>query len=169
MSDESYKDGGAVEQKSGTHAVGIGFGAAEGAAAGTAVGAAIGVAVGGPPGAVVGAAVGAVTGGLAGQGLVAAIDPIVEDTYWRENFTTRPYVSKGRPYDDYRDAYRYGWESRVSRPGSRWEDVESDLEHGWDKARASSRLAWGEAKHAARDAWHHIERKPPVDADEDSR
>jgi hypothetical protein len=163
------KDRTVVEKKSGTHRLGTGFGTAEGAAAGTAVGAAVGASVGGPPGAAVGAAVGAVAGGLAGRGIVAAIDPILEDTYWHENFTTRPYVSKDRPYDYYRDAYRYGWESRASRPGSRWEDVESDLERGWDKTTASSRLAWGEAKSATRDAWHRIERKLPGDADKDGR
>jgi hypothetical protein len=32
-----------------------------------------------------------------------------EDTYWRNEFRTRPYVRSGSSYDEYRDAYRYGW------------------------------------------------------------
>ena len=64
------------------HPVGESVGAAGGAVTGMTVGAA----VGGPAGAVVGAAVGAVAGGVAGHGVAAAIDPAVEDAYWRENY-----------------------------------------------------------------------------------
>ena len=78
--------------KSGSHPVGTGVGAAGGAV----TGAAIGTAVGGPAGTAVGGAVGAAAGALAGQGLAEAIDPAVEDAYWRENYTLRPYVDRGR-------------------------------------------------------------------------
>jgi len=152
-------------KKTDTHPVGTSVGTAGGAVAGMAVGAS----VAGPPGAVVGAAVGAVVGGLTGQGLAAAIDPKVEDTYWRENYNSRPYIAKDRSYDDYRDAYKYGWESRAARTNSRWEDVETDLARGWDKAKANSRLGWAEAKSATRDAWHRVERAIPGDADHDGR
>ena len=146
------------------HSVGEGVGAAGGAVTGMAVGAS----VGGPACAVVGAAVGAVAGGAAGHGIAAAIDPEVEDTYWRENFKTRPYVRAGSNYDDYRDAYRYGWESRA-RMNRAWDDAAYDLESGWEKAKANSRLAWSEAKDAVRDGWHHVERALPGDADRDGR
>ena len=154
MADISKKD----------HPVGETVGAAGGAVAGMTVGAA----VAGPPGAVVGAAVGAVAGGAAGHGVAAAFDPAVEDAYWRDNYRSRPYVSPGADYSNYRDAYRYGWESRA-RARASWDDTQSDLERGWDKARANSRLAWSEAKDAVRDGWHHVERALPGDADRDGR
>ena len=144
--------------------VGQGVGAAGGAAAGAAVGAS----VAGPPGAVAGAAIGAVAGAAAGHGVAAAIDPDVEDAYWRDNYSTRPYVKPGSPYSDYRDAYRYGWESRA-RANSTWDDAANDLERGWDKAKTNSRLAWSEAKEAVRDGWHRVERVLPGDADKDGR
>ena len=149
----------------GSHPVGTGLGAAGGAAAGAAAG---GV-VGGPVGAVVGGAIGAVAGGLAGHGVAEAIDPTVEDTYWRETYSSRPYVAPKSNYDQYAPAYRYGWESRGRYAGKRYDQVESDLERGWEKAKGSSKLAWNEAKHATKDAWHRVERALPGDADGDGR
>jgi phage tail tape-measure protein len=137
---------------SGSHAVGTGVGAAGGAVAG----AAIGTAVGGPVGTVVGGAVGAATGALAGHSTAEAINPTVEDAYWRENYVKRNYVERSRSYDDYRAAYRYGWESRARLGDKPYRDVEGDLERGWDKAKGESKLAWAQAKHATKDAWHHI-------------
>jgi hypothetical protein len=129
---------------------------------------AVGASVGGPVGAVVGAAVGAVAGGVAGNAVADAIDPAVEDAYWAENYSSRPYVKPGAPYSDYRDAYRYGWESRANST-SRWDDAANDLERGWGKAKTNSRLAWSEAKEAVRDGWHRVERALPGDADGDGR
>lgn len=139
-----------------------------GAAGGAVTGMAVGASVAGPVGAVAGAAIGAVAGGLAGHGVAQAFDPTVEDAYWRDNYNTRPYVRSGARYDDYSDAYRYGWESR-SRLNSSWDDAEADLERGWDSAKAKSRLTWNEAKDAVRDSWHHVERALPGDADRDGR
>ena len=139
-----------------------------GAAGGAATGAAVGASVGGPAGAVAGAAIGAVAGAMAGHGIAAAIDPDVEDAYWRDNYGTRPYVKTGAPYNDYRDAYRYGWESRA-KATSTWDETSDDLERGWEKAKQNSRLAWSEAKDAVRDGWHRVERVLPGDADKDGR
>lgn len=146
------------------HPVGESVGAAGGAIAGMTAGAAIG----GPAGAVVGAAVGAMAGGLAGHGVAAAIDPTVEDAYWRDNYKSRPYVQRDAAYDTYRDAYRYGWESRANARGT-WDDTQHDLERGWEQAKANSRLGWSEAKDAVRDGWHRVERAIPGDADRDGR
>ena len=134
------------------HPVGTGVGAAGGAVAG----AAVGTAVGGPLGAAVGGAVGAATGALAGQGVAEAVNPAAEDTYWSENYNSRDYVERNRPYTDYRPAYRYGWESR-GRLGNRpFGEVENDLARGWDAARGESKLSWTQAKKATSDAWHRI-------------
>jgi hypothetical protein len=149
----------------GSHPVGTGVGAAGGGAAG----AAIGTAVGGPVGGVVGGVVGAVAGGAAGHGVAESIDPTVEDAYWRENYASRPYFEKGRPYTDYQSAYRYGWESRAAFPDRRWDDVENDLGGRWDTVRGNSSLTWQQAKGATRDAWHRVERALPGDFDRDGR
>jgi hypothetical protein len=138
----------------GSHPVGTGLGAAGGGTAG----AAIGGAVGGPIGAAIGAAIGGVAGGLAGKGIAEMIDPTVEDAYWRDNYSTRPYVSSGSGYDDYQPAYRYGWESRARYEDKRFDEVEPVLARDWDQYRGqSSRLNWDNAKLATRDAWDRID------------
>ena len=88
-----------------------------GTAGGVAGGAAAGAAAGGmtgPVGAVVGAAVGAVVGAVAGR---MKADPVVEDTYWRDNYSSRPYVLGDASYDEYQPAYRYGMELELEVPG----------------------------------------------------
>ena len=152
----------------GSHPVGTGVGAAGGGAAGAAVGAV----VGGPVGALVGGAVGAIAGGAAGHGVAERIDPTVEDTYWRDSWRHRDYTkSDSFNYDeDYRPAYRYGWESRERHAGRTWDDgLETELSSGWEKARGTSRLKWEEARDATRDAWHRVENRLPGDADRDGR
>jgi len=148
----------------GSHPVGTGLGAAGGAAAGAPIGAAAG-----PVGAVVGGAIGAVAGGLAGKGAAEAVNPTVEDAYWRENYASRPYVTPGTDYDTYAPAYKYGWESRGHFIGSTFDDVESDLGREWDRVKGASSLGWDRAREAARDAWHRVERAIPGDADRDGR
>ena len=147
-----------------------------GVAGGVAGGAAAGAAVGGmtgPVGAAVGAAVGAVAGALAGKGLARSVDPVAEDTYWRSNYSSRPYVTSGRTYDDYAPAYKYGADAYTNYPDRSFDDLESDLSRDWNKARGRSSLEWEHAKHATRDAWNRlsdkVERAIPGDSDGDGR
>lgn len=144
----------------GAHPVGVGVGAAGGAAAGAAVGL-----VGGPVGSVVGAVVGGVAGGLAGKGAAEAVNPTLEDEYWRGNYATRPYVTPGSTYDTYRPAYRYGWESYGRYEGRSFDEVEPELERAWDSAK--TRLGWDRAREATRDAWERVESAIPREADDD--
>ena len=160
----------------GAHPIGTGIGAAAGGAAGVAgavaAGAAAGTAVG-PIGTVVGAAVGAVIGGLAGKGVAELIDPTAEETYWRGNYSDRPYVRSGATFDDYGPAYRYGVDSFSRYEGRTFADAAPELERGWDSARGTSRLHWNEAKNAANDAWQRVsdsvERAIPGDSDRDGK
>lgn len=153
----------------GSHPVGTGIGALLG---GAAAGAATGT-VAGPAGTIVGAAVGAVVGGLAGKGLAESIDPTREDAYWRENFTSRPYVNQGSSFDDYGPAYGYGVDSYSKYPGRSFDDVEPDLSKDWGTTRGDSDLSWDGAKHATRDAWNRVsdavERAVPGDSDRDGK
>lgn len=143
-----------------------------GVAGGVAGGAAAGAAAGGmtgPVGAVVGAAVGAAVGAIAGR----KVDPAVEDTYWRDNYSSRPYVTAGSSYDEYAPAYRYGADAYTRYPNRSFDEVESELGRDWGTARGKSSLEWEHAKHASRDAWHRVsnavERAVPGDADGDGR
>jgi hypothetical protein len=131
-------------------------------------GAAIGGAVGGPPGALVGGAVGAVAGGLAGKGAAEAVNPTVEDAYWREHYKTTTYA-KADTYDRWRPAYEHGWASYARHRGKTFEQVEPDMRRDWERSPYAKDLSWDKAKNATRDAWHRVERAIPGDADDDGR
>ena len=160
----------------GAHPIGTGIGAAiGGAAAAVGAGAAIGAATGtviGPVGTVIGAAVGAIVGGLAGKGVAEMIDPTVEETYWRANYNTRPYVNGGS-YDDYGPAYKYGLSSYGKHAGRSFDEAEADLSRDWNTSRGTSKLDWNRAKSASRDAWNRVsdgvERAVPGDSDRDGK
>jgi phage tail tape-measure protein len=137
----------------GAHPVGAGVGAAIAGAAGGAAGGL----VAGPVGAAVGAVIGGVAGGLGGKGVAESIDPTVEDRYWRENYAHRPYYDANTPYDQYKPAYRYGWESRAKSAHQSFDEVEESLKRHWDSVKDRSTLTWDKAKHATRDAWNRID------------
>ncbi len=141
-----------ITDEPGAHPIGTGVGAALG---GAAAGAATGT-IAGPVGTVIGAAIGAIAGGLAGKGVAEAIDPTIEDAYWRDNYTKRPYVGTGATYDDYGPAYRYGVNAYSTNPDRSFDIAEADLSRGWKEARGKSSLDWDRAKDATRDAWHRL-------------
>ena len=152
--------------KTGTGAVagGVLGGVAGGATAGALAGG-----MTGPVGAAVGAAVGAVIGAVAGH----KADPKVEDTYWRDNYNTRPYVSQGSTYEDYGPAYTHGVNAYNQYPERHFDDLEPQMRTDWDRSRGTSRLEWDHARPAARDAWDRVknagERVIPGDSDGDGR
>lgn len=156
------------ETKTGTGAV---LGGAVGGVAGGATAGALAGGVTGPVGAAIGAAVGAVAGAVMGRNV--KVDPEAEDTYWRENYTSRPYARPGSTYDDYQPAYRYGLDSYTRYPGRSFDDLEPELSRDWGRARGASSLDWANAKHASRDAWQRVsnaaERAIPGDSDGDAR
>jgi hypothetical protein len=154
----------------------VGGALAGGAAGGVAGGALAGAAVGGltgPAGAAIGAAVGAVAGALGGKAIADRINPEVEETYWKENYSSRPYAKSGSSYDDYAPAYRLGYERYPDYHGRSFDEVEPELRRHWDAGRGSTRLTWDEAKHATRDAFERtrntVERAIPGDSDRDGR
>jgi hypothetical protein len=140
----------------GSHAVGVGTGAAGGAAAG----AAIGAVVAGPIGAAVGGVAGAVAGGIVGKAAAEEVNPTNEFEFWRNEYATRPYFSRGSSFDDYGPAYRYGWESYAFH-GTKvksFDEVEPELRRAWDSRRGKSTLSWEQAQAATRDAWQRVEK-----------
>lgn len=137
----------------GAHPIGTGIGAAIG---GAGAGALAGTVVG-PVGTLLGAAVGAVVGGLAGKGVAEKIDPTIEETYWRENYRTRPYVDENTTYEDIGPAYKYGIDARVNYAGRSFDEVQDDLARDWNNSRGNSTLHWDRARSASRDAWDRID------------
>jgi len=158
-----------VKKVTGSHPVGTGVGAVAG---GIAAGAAAGT-VAGPVGTAAGAVAGAVAGGLIGKGVAEMVDPKAEDAYWRDNYSTRPYVTSGASYDEYGPAYRYGVDALTRYPGRKFDEVEPELGRRWDSARETSRLDWNRAKQATRDSWQRVsdavERAIPGDSDHDGK
>jgi hypothetical protein len=154
------------EKKTGAGAVG---GAVAGGVVGGATTGALAGGVTGPVGAAIGAAVGAVAGAVMGR----KADPVTEESYWRENHTTRPYARKDVGFDHYQPAYRAGVESFNRNPSRSFDDVEPELSRDWSRARGSSSLEWEHARPAARDAWERVknatERAIPGDSDKDGR
>jgi hypothetical protein len=80
-----------------------------------------------------------------------------EDEYWRSSYTSRPY-SSGSSYDEWRPAYRFGYESADRYHGRSWDEVQSDLERDWETYpyRGETRSTWQQVKDAARDAWERV-------------
>lgn len=135
----------------GAHPVGTGVGAAATGVITTAIGA-----TGGPVGALIGAVVGTVIGGLVGKSAAERVNPTVEESYWRDNYRTRPYYQEGRTYEDYEPAFQTGYEGyrRLYGDGRRYEDVETELQRDYEQHHRQNRMPWDDARHATRDAWN---------------
>lgn len=153
-----------ITKAPGAHPVGTGVGAAAGGAAGIAAGVAasaatgigMGTALGGPVGAAVGLVAGAVMGGLAGKAIGEKIDPTKEDQFWSTRFKNEPYYQQNYTFDDYRPAYRTGYEGFNRYSGKSFDEIESDLQQDYTKNRGQSQLDWDRARVATRAAWDRV-------------
>lgn len=80
-----------------------------------------------------------------------------ETNYWRNNYSTRPYVNRTMKYDTYAPAYRYGVETYSAHNGRRFEDIsDAQLRQGWENMRGNSTMEWNQARDAARDAYNRL-------------
>ena len=138
-----------ITREPGSHPIETGIGAAVGgAASGMAVGT-----VAGPIGTAIGAAVGAVAGGYAGKGVGEMIDPTTDDSWLRDNFSSRPYVTKGETFDTYQPAYRYGGEAEYRYGCKDFQAIEPELEQRWTTTAKKRPMAWAKARSAVKDAY----------------
>jgi uncharacterized protein (TIGR02284 family) len=101
---------------------------------------------------------GAVVGGLAGKGAAEAVNPTVEDAYWRDAYQREPYYVAGRSYEEYRPAYELGWNA-AARPEADFDAFESEWERQWATQRGASHLEWDQARPAAHAAWERAARR----------
>jgi uncharacterized protein YcfJ len=137
----------------GSHPVGTGVGTLTGGTAGAMVGAAAG-----PVGAVAGAIIGGVGGAYAGKDAAEGINPTVINTYWNENYSSRPYVKADADYETYKPAYMYGYNARTKNADRKFDEIESDLSKNWSKERQASTLEWNDAKEAVRDSYDYTDK-----------
>jgi len=107
----------------------------------------------GSEGALSSAAIGAVIGALVIKDAADLIDPALEETYWREDYTDRPYAS-GAGFDEYVPTYQYGADIHRKYSNSHFDDLEEELARGWEAYRDQSTLDWADApaRHATRGA-----------------
>jgi hypothetical protein len=97
------------------------------------------------------------TGAATGTtGATDIADWTTEDAYWRQNYSSRPYVRADRGYEYYQPGYRYGFESARRFRGRDWNEVESDLRTGWDRFEYRAQSTWENVKDAVRDAWDRV-------------
>lgn len=136
----------------GSHPVGTGVGTTGGGLTGAAVGAAIA----GPVGAAVGAVVGGVAGAYSGRGVAEAVNPTVEETFWRENHASQEWAGEGSTYDDYAPAYRSGYEAVAKYAGRDYAEIETDLALDYKKHDPNTALPWDRARPAVKAAWQRV-------------
>lgn len=91
-----------------------------------------------------------------GAGTTGTTDWTIEETYWRNNWSSRPYAHADRGFGYYSPAYRYGVESANRYRGRNWNDVENDLRSGWDRFEHRAEGTWENVKDAVRDAWNRV-------------
>ncbi|CAN5209256.1 hypothetical protein BH20VER2_BH20VER2_13350 [soil metagenome] len=127
-----------------------------GAAGGGLTGAAVGAAVGGPVGAAVGAVIGGVAGGYAGKGVAEAIDPTVEDKYWREHHSEQEWADENSTYEQYEPAYRAGYEGLRKYPDREYEEVEPELQRDYEASEANQVVPWARARPALKASWRRV-------------
>ena len=86
----------------------------------------------------------------------STLDWKTEEEYWRNNYSSRPYVGSNRDFNQWGPGYRYGWESANRYQGRKWDDVESDLRTGWDRYEHRGMSTWEQIKAAVRDGWDRV-------------
>jgi hypothetical protein len=98
--------------------------------------------------------IGSVVGGLAGKDVAEQVNPTFEETDWQETYTSGSYIDHDRTYEDYRPAYKTGYEGydRYGHSGRTYSEVETDLQRDY-QTNQTGNLPWEQAKHAVKDAW----------------
>jgi len=84
----------------------------------------------------------------------------MEDEYWREHYSSRPYVRERENYDRYRYAYQLGRKAHARYPDKFFDDVEDELKNEWNRIRESlgpEALSWERVAEAVRDGWNHAD------------
>ena len=95
------------------------------------------------------------SGTTTGAGTVSG-DWNLDQSWWRENFRDRPYVTADRDFDYYEPGYRFGYESANRYRGKRFDDIEPDLRNDFDRFEGRGKSTWQNMKDAVRDAFDRV-------------
>lgn len=95
------------------------------------------------------------------------LDSNSERSYWQDQFDSEPYYDDAFGFDDYKHAYRAGYEGFNRNAGKSYDQVEPEVKADWERTKGESKLTWEKAKLAVKAAWHRVERAIPGDADHD--
>jgi hypothetical protein len=87
---------------------------------------------------------------------IGAVNPEVEDDYWRNNYQDEAYYKEHFVFEDYQPAYRLGYLG-PDRFHSSFEDAAPQLNKEWDAVKGKSRLSWDHARMAIRAAWDKVD------------
>ncbi len=87
-----------------------------------------------------------------------------EDSYWRKNYSNRPYATAGRAYEEYQPGYRFGYEAANRHQDREWSDVEPELRRNWNTYDSRGNSTWEQMKEAVRDAWDRVTGRRHVSA-----
>jgi len=82
----------------------------------------------------------------------------LDQAWWRENFSDRPYVSADRRFEDYEPGYRFAYQSQTRYKGRKWNEVEPHLQQDWKHYEGRGESHWDHVKDSVRDAWDSINR-----------
>ncbi len=80
-----------------------------------------------------------------------------QDTYWQQNFSTRPYYQTGMTYDVYWPAYLYGTNAYIQFKGQLWDaGLGQLLQSHWSVMQPNTNLTWTQVAPAVKDAYEHM-------------
>jgi hypothetical protein len=90
-----------------------------------------------------------------GTGLFSG-DWNLDQTWWRENFRDRPYVTADQRFEDYEPGYRFGYDVANRYRGKTWTDIEPNLRADFNRFEYRGESTWDNMKDAVRDAWDKL-------------
>ena len=100
-------------------------------------------------------------GGATGKAVAQAVNPAVEEAYWREHFTAHAVPQQvvylpGYSYEDYAPAFQLGYMAREKYYGLAFDAIDPALQRDWLLLKGASRLSHEQARAVAREAWNRI-------------
>lgn len=97
--------------------------------------------------------------GWGGKAFAETLDPTLrsEDDYWRDHYLFETYVDREQSYEDYRYAYRLGYETRIRYPHLGEDAAMAALRSVYEREADAKSMPWAKARYATRAAWHRAD------------
>ena len=81
--------------------------------------------------------------------------PQKEAAYWRKRHSKQPYA-KNYSYQEFRHAYRTGYDTFFKYPGKKFDEVEESVATEYENAKPASALPWDIARPAVNAVWEKM-------------